>query len=69
MRTKEVLDRVGFALLLGVASLGVNEIRSMGDSIADLNIKMAVVLERLTVQDRRDSDHEKRLESLESKGH
>lgn len=65
MTAKEVIDRIGFAIMVGVAGIGVSEIKSMGASIADLNVKMAIVVTRMTAQDKRDEDHERRLETLE----
>jgi hypothetical protein len=55
---KDFVDKAFWAMALGVASLAVYEIREtrqvaseLSKSIVELNIKMAVIVEKVSVQD------------------
>lgn len=54
-------------MLLGIASFGVSEIKTMSASIAELNTRMAVIVERITDQGTELKDHSVRLRELELK--
>jgi len=53
------------ALLLAVGTWGVSEISNMSKSIQELNIKMAVTIERDGARERRIEDLELRVKDLE----
>lgn len=50
------VDKAFWALLLGVASYGVNQISKLNDNVSELNVKMAVVLVRVAELDQLKAD-------------
>ena len=56
---KEVLDRAFWGLLSFVLTYGVYNLKEMADSVSELNIKIATVIERV-------EGHEKRIFNLEA---
>lgn len=62
---EKFIDKVFWALLLGVVSYGVGQVRSVTDSINELNTKMSVVILQLSNQSKILDSHEQRLLFLE----
>ena len=58
------LDKILWALLLGVSTLGVQTLKDMSSNINELNQKIAIVLEWKTIL----QDHSDRLRALEKQG-
>ena len=55
------------SLLVGLLSIGVTILGYMAVTVAELNTKLAVVLERTEAQNTTMVDHESRLRDLEKK--
>lgn len=47
MNLSQWTDKILWALITGVSAYGVNELKEIGNSLNALNIKMAVVVERV----------------------
>lgn len=59
------VDRCFWAILCAIALYAADELKGMGTNIADLNEKMAVVLTRLSDQDKRFDLIERRVDLAE----
>lgn len=59
-------DHAKDSILVGLIAIGVSILGFMATSIADLNGKVAVILERTDNQGRQMGDHEERIRVLEN---
>jgi hypothetical protein len=53
------------SILVGLVAIGVSVLGYMAATISDLNLKVAVILERTERQERLYNDHEDRIRKLE----
>jgi hypothetical protein len=63
----DFVDRIFWGLLVAIASFGVVSIQSLSTGVAKLNENMAVVIAKLSYQDKTLDSHEIRIYKLEVK--
>lgn len=63
----DFIDRIFWALLVGVGAYGVHEIQKLSENVAALNQSMAVVLEKMGSTKERVDKIENRVDDLEKR--
>lgn len=62
-----LVDRWFEILVIGIFSFGAYTLRDMSSSISQLNKSMAVIVEKVSLQEKVSDDHEQRLRIIESR--
>lgn len=59
-------DKVFWSLLTGCALFCSHKISTLTDSVSDLNVKLGIVMEHMSYQDKRIDSQDHRLEIIEN---
>jgi cell division protein FtsL len=62
-----IVNRWFEIIIIGIFTYGATTLSSMSQDIAQLNKSIAVILEKVTYQQKTSDDHEQRLRDLERK--
>lgn len=65
----DFVDRIFWALLVGVAGFGVRQMQSLSHSVAELNVNVAVIMSQIPIQKERIDRIENKIERLEERKH
>lgn len=64
-RINAMMEKVLFWAITGICGLGVHFLRDLSQSVADLNLKMATVIEQITAQSGRIEQHGVKIRTIE----
>lgn len=67
MTWEKFSEKLFWLMLLAVCGYAANQIRSGASSVNELNLKVAVIIEQLSVQNETIKIHESRIERLEAR--
>lgn len=62
------VQKLFLALITGIGAFGLGFLKDLNQEISSLNHKMAVVVEKLSLNERMVNDHEIRIRNLEIRG-